>query len=112
MIIFHDKCGLVKRLKGWFNIFKSIAYIIEGQKLYNLIRYRNIFSKNSRSNHDKSPDQFITKGQDLNTHNKIRPINILHWRNMKAFFSKIREICSFSLEKLNTVLDLLFRKIT
>lgn len=45
MIIFHDKCGLVERLKGWFNIFKPITYIIEGQKLYNLIRYRNIFSK-------------------------------------------------------------------
>lgn len=46
MIIFYDKFGLVERLKGWFNIFKSITVTIEGQKLYdNLIRYRNIFSK-------------------------------------------------------------------
>lgn len=46
MIIFHDKFGLVERLKGWFNIFKPIIITIEGQKLYdNLIRYRNIFSK-------------------------------------------------------------------
>lgn len=46
MIIFHDKFGLVERLKVWFCIFKPIAYRIEGQKLYdNLIRYRSIFSK-------------------------------------------------------------------
>lgn len=62
MIIFHDKFGLVERLKGWFNIFKSITITIEGQKLYDyLIRYRNIFIFTYRNIFSKIQDPIMIK---------------------------------------------------